>query len=231
MKLQNLHNHSLFSDGACLPEEIISAAISGGLQMVGISDHFYTTKVYSDQSYHQWYEEFWHRYIYSLGCLKEFYSNQIKVVAGIEIDSCLYRTVGHFDRLPWKEINEGLDYVLIEYVGEASAGGAPPDCLALIRKLCSLPVIIAHPDLDYLHRKYTLPRFFQMMKESEIALEIPSGRRNTWFWNRYDCSLLEGLKLSIGSDTHSDIEEVCNISQALEFLEYHNRLDQLLQIE
>ncbi|MFZ5953189.1 MAG: PHP domain-containing protein [Candidatus Rifleibacteriota bacterium] len=231
MKLQNLHNHSLFSDGACLPEEVISAAVSGGLEMVGISDHFYTTKVYSDQSYLQWYEEFWHRYVYSLSCLKEFYSNQIKVVAGIEIDSCLYRTVGSFDRLPWKEINEGLDYVLIEYVGEVSAGGSPPDSLAFIRKLCSLPVIIAHPDLDYLQKKFKLTDFFQIMKSNDIALEIPSGRRNTWFWNRYDSSLLEGLKLSIGTDTHSDIEEVCNIGQALEFLEDNNLLDQLIQIE
>ena len=230
MLRQNLHNHTLYSDGSFLPEEIITAAISAQIDLIGISDHFFTTKVYGNLSYQQWFDEFWHRYLYSLGQLKEYFAGQIRVAAGIEIDSALHRTVGAIERLPWSDINSALDYVLFEYVGESCIGGLPVEKIAEIRQHCTIPVFLVHSDLDYLARKMPLEDFFNELRQNDIGFEIVAGKRNRWFWKQYDASLLEGVKLCIGSDTHNDISEVANLDLALNWLETNGLLEQLTDL-
>jgi len=39
MITQNLHTHTLFSDGKSTPEEVIKSAIDSKLQSLGFSDH------------------------------------------------------------------------------------------------------------------------------------------------------------------------------------------------
>jgi hypothetical protein len=73
--------------------------------------------------------------------------------------------------------------------------------------------------------------FFSVLKELQIALEIPSGERNKWFWNEYDPCLLDGVSLSIGTDTHRNIAEVSNIGRAYDFVEHNNLLSQLLTFD
>jgi histidinol phosphatase-like PHP family hydrolase len=228
MSRQNLHNHSLFSDGAFLPEEIITNAISANLEIIGISDHFYTSKLYYEYSYDQWLTKLWDKYVHCLKQLKQYFLQQIKVVAGIEIDSCLRRTCGAIDKIPWDKINTDLDYVLLEYIGEDRYEGAAISDLEIYRSCCKKPLILAHSDLKAIQKHTALNDFFSVLKELQIALEIPSGERNKWFWNELDPALLEGVLLSIGTDTHRNIAEASNIDHAYDFLEQNNLLSQLL---
>lgn len=228
MILQNLHNHTLFSDGSFLPEEVITAAVRGGLDLVGISDHFYTGKIFQELSYQEWLDQFWPKYLYSLDHLKQYFEGQITVAAGIEIDSCLQRSAGKLENFPWADINQKLDYILVEYVGENSWDGLPVESLPQLRQYSDIPVILAHPDLDVLARTQNLPRFFASLQKNNIAVEIVSGKRNRWFWNHHDPGLLQGICISVGTDTHNDICEVTNLGQASAFIEKNNLAGQLL---
>ncbi|GAB4266665.1 MAG: hypothetical protein Kow0029_00530 [Candidatus Rifleibacteriota bacterium] len=153
------------------------------------------------------------------------------MLAGIEIDSSMERTLGQLGNFPWEEINSRLDYVLFEYVGETQAGGLPVEQISKIREYCFVPVILAHSDIDFLQRTLPLKTFFDILRGYDIALEIPSGIRNEWFWGRHDPELLRNVKLTIGTDTHREIAEVSNIRRGYDFLKKNNLLDQLLKFK
>lgn len=231
MKRINLHNHTTFSDGSYCISEIINAAIQANLDQIGISDHYFTSKIFRGWSYEHWYNNKWKEYIRQLDILVDKYSNEISVLKGIEIDSCEDRLQRDVNKLPWKELSENLDYVLIEYVGEYNRGGMPIDKLKEIRNLTDMPIIFAHPDIDSLN--YTLPidRLFGILRELNIAIEIPAGFRNSWYWNKYNPDLLQNMELSIGSDTHRDISEVGNIDKTLMFLDENNLSKQILNLK
>lgn len=83
MNYSNLHTHSIYSDGAHSPREIIERALSQNMTAIGISDHSYT---FFDTRYCL-AEEKNEAYINELRALKEEYKNKIEVLVGIELDA------------------------------------------------------------------------------------------------------------------------------------------------
>ena len=83
MIYSNLHTHSIYSDGAHTPREIVEQAISQGMSAIGISDHSYT---FFDTRYCI-AEEKNLQYINELRALKEEYKGKIDVLVGIELDA------------------------------------------------------------------------------------------------------------------------------------------------
>jgi len=231
MRRINLHNHTTFSDGSYCISEIINAAINANLDQVGISDHYFTSKIFQGWTYEHWYNNKWKEYIRQLDILVDKFSDKISVLKGIEIDSCEDRLQNDIKNLPWNDISRNLDYILIEYVGEQNRGGMPIDKLKDIRNLCELPIILAHPDIDFLNCTLPIDRLFGILRELNIAIEIPAGSRNKWYWHKYNPDLLRNLKLSIGSDTHRDISEVGNIDKTLIFLEDNRLSKQILNLK
>lgn len=211
-----------------MPEELIRRAIDAGIEIFGISDHFFTTKVYDQIDYNSWFKNWWPKYVYSIDCLKNYFADEIKLLAAIEIDSCLDRTVGDLSRLPWTELEQKLDYILFEYVGEICVGGLEFEQIGRLREFYQKDIILAHSNLDYLHRIVGIENFINAVKRFDLTLEIPSGKRNRWFWNKYDPVLLKKVKLSIGTDTHKDIKEATNIGRAWSFLKTNNLTDNLI---
>lgn len=82
MKYSNLHTHSVYSDGAHTPRQIIEQAVQNHMTAIGISDHSYT---FFDTRYciaeHKNGE-----YINELRALKSEYEGRIDVLVGIELD-------------------------------------------------------------------------------------------------------------------------------------------------
>ena len=144
----NYHTHTTLSDGSDSPEKVIQAAIDAGLDEIGISDHFTTTKgsirTVDDV----------HRYLREIQALREAFQGKIRVLAGLEIDTS-YHNPRRFD-LPFQELDD-LDFVLFEYVGNTmlEAICTDPDTKAVFsiedlleaRSRLSCNVGIAHPDL------------------------------------------------------------------------------------
>lgn len=49
MKKHNLHTHTTYSDGETTPEQLLDAAKQKGLEIVGISDHAFSTKLLEER--------------------------------------------------------------------------------------------------------------------------------------------------------------------------------------
>lgn len=82
MNKRDLHTHTVYSDGKNTPEEMVLAAISIGMEEIGISDHSYTD---FDLSYCMKREDIEKR-IAEIEALKKKYAGKIKVLCGIEQD-------------------------------------------------------------------------------------------------------------------------------------------------
>lgn len=222
--LQNLHNHTLFSDGKYPPDRLALEAINSGIMHLGISDHFYTTKVFKDISYDYWYKNIFLKYLILRENLPKYLPSGVKLWFGVELDSCLARTTKKLEDLPWNEINT-LDYMLIEYLGEVLRGGLSFKNLFKLKKYAKIPIIIAHPNPTLWEEHYSYKEIFAMLVEHKVNIEISAGVRNFRHWNEMHIEHLRNLKLVIGSDTHDDIKEVGNIKNALDFLVKHDLLD------
>lgn len=91
MMTQDLHTHTVYSDGNNTPEEMVLSAIEKGLDVIGISDHSYT-------SFDDLYcikKETVEEYIKEIEGLKAKYGDKIKILCGIEQD--LYSGMPEYD--------------------------------------------------------------------------------------------------------------------------------------
>lgn len=214
----DLHTHTIFSDGAHDPLDVVMAAIQAGLAGVGISDHFFTDKIDSSfSSVASWMKHVFPRYLHTGNWLKQKFAGKIKIWLGLEVDSC-YRRIGvSLDEIPWQELAT-LDYLFLEYVGETSRGGMPLSDLALVRRYWSGPLILAHPDLVVIRQTLPFTEVSAIVREHNVALELSGGSRNRWPWRSCDSAQLAQVWLTMGSDMHRDLSEVGAIDRPLAFL-------------
>ncbi|MBQ8204154.1 MAG: histidinol-phosphatase [Clostridia bacterium] len=102
MITQDLHIHTVFSDGKNTPEEMVLSAIKKGLKVIGFSDHSYTC---FDEEYCIKKDSI-DEYICEIENLKVKYRDKIKILCGIEQD--------YYSDIP----THNLDYVIgsVHYV-------------------------------------------------------------------------------------------------------------------
>lgn len=82
MRTIDLHIHSVYSDGKNTIEEIVQKAIENGFDIIGISDHSYTS---FDESYCIKKDSI-EKYLEEINLLKDKYQDKICIYAGIEQD-------------------------------------------------------------------------------------------------------------------------------------------------
>lgn len=82
MRHSDIHTHTVFSDGAENPEQMVRAAIGRGLASIGISDHSYT----SHDLRYCIPKERQAAYFAELTRLKAAYADRIEVYIGLEYD-------------------------------------------------------------------------------------------------------------------------------------------------
>ena len=83
----NLHTHSIYSDGANTPEEIVQKAIDIGFTAIGFSDH--ADDVCSEDGIILKKKDY-PKYFALLDGLKDKYSDKIKIYKGLELDAFSY---------------------------------------------------------------------------------------------------------------------------------------------
>lgn len=214
LRLIDLHNHTIWSDGINTTLELVEDAVSKDIKIIGFSDHFNTSKSPSISS------EQLNSYIKEIVSLKQKYGNSLEILTGIEINSVPFPT--SFESLPYDEINN-LDFVLIEYLDFLS-DRIKLNHLEKYLKMIKCQVGLAHTDLLRLGFKHKseggLDYVLAFLKENNIFWEINSNTAYESFDNiiyQYNKSeintLIEKLisykiKVTVGSDKHSkeDIE-------------------------
>ena len=217
--IQDLHSHTYYSFcGADTPEQVVEAAIAGGIEKLGITDHNYsigyarpdifcsTTAEITDN-----YQQTLKRYFDHISLLRDKYAGKIEILRGIEV--CTLNQ-GRFP-LPESADISFFDYCLIENLdNENSITGG--DLFAFAQR-CGCPVGVAHTDLfAHIHRLQLDPlSYFQKMADHNIFWEmnvnldtIHKGHEHPYmlefFKNKDQQDIVResGVALSIGFDGH-----------------------------
>lgn len=223
MRVENLHNHSTFSDGIFTPEDIILYAISCDLEGIGICDHYSTKKVRSVIHLEKYFKE--------LNYLKNKYGEDIRIYSGLEIDfsprSDVYGLISNIELLM-----DYCDYLLFEYVADTDNKGYGIEDFFKTRELLyDIPIGLAHTFIE----KNIIPRSPDLalrLCNGNVFIELCSGNRNLYngvpnFIESFDFIIANKdlLKFSAGSDTHRDLREVELAEEALDFIR-RNQLHQ-----
>ena len=216
--IQDLHSHTYYSFcGSDSPEQVVEAAIAGGIEVLGITDHNYgigyaRTDVFASTSSDiaDDYQRTLRRYYDHMNLIKEKYETKIKILRGIEIATVNKGRIP----LPENAAISFFDYCLIEHLDEDSITGG--DLFAFAER-CGCLVGVAHTDLfTYVSRLGEEPFvYFRKMAENNIFWEmnvnldtIHGGREHSYmleFFNnkeQQDIIRKSGVHLSVGFDGH-----------------------------
>lgn len=195
----DLHSHTLFSDcGRDKPEQLIAAAVSNGIKMLGISDHNYGIG------------ERKQKYRDKIKDLSQKFSDKIKILCGIEIATL----PNLYDIEDSNEIS-GYDYCLIEHIlDDSSLAGA--NLIDFCRNL-GIKCGIAHTDMFAYCEKYRYDpkKFFAEMAENGIFWEMNVSYDSIHFYREhsYVAEFMNneekqkivrdsGMYVSVGFDSH-----------------------------
>jgi histidinol phosphatase-like PHP family hydrolase len=214
--LINLHAHTVFSDGALLPEDVVGRAVEDGLTHIAISDHFETLKVRSLRSGDL------ERYTGLVRTLGRKYGDGIAVLAGVEIDTNPSRC--DLWKLPFDDLND-LDLVLFEYVQDSAERGLGIEEFEELRSLFKVPCGLAHADLERVFCEWTIDEVVDIIHSLDLFVEVntayPYVRDGKYFFELaepYFRAFRGRVKVSVGTDVHHTITEVSNLGKAYGFL-------------
>ncbi len=218
--LINLHTHTVYSDGAFLPDDIVRRAYQGGLTHIAITDHFETAKVPSPLK-----AEHFERYMNNLDALKEMYKGKIEVLAGVEIDTNPLRC--DLESLPIDLLNR-LDVVLFEYASDSMNGGRQLEGLEDFRRQITRPICgLCHWDMDRIFPYRDPNELANTLNVMDLFVEISTSAFYTreglpYFLHaeRFYRSFKGKVKVSIGTDTHRRIDEVVNLKAGQDFIKW-----------
>ena len=237
-KRVNYHNHTVFSDGSFLPGVIVEAAVRGGMDAVGITDHCFSGGKLGPDNPAQV-----EKYIGAVEDVRDRYDGRIRVAVGMEV---VFGS-NMADRGIPRDICSRLDFILFEYVGLYKGFGL--DELVSIRKQFDCRVGLAHTDIDIAFESLEREKLADILEEANIFIELcpslrnmrvmidPDDRRKIHTAPPYRCSLDfyrllkgRGVGLTIGTDTHEDISDVCNIGDAVDFIDQMGLWENVLEI-
>lgn len=212
----NLHIHSTFSDGQYTPEALVLQAVKRNIDVIGISDHYDTSKTMSISP------EKLKTYIEELNRISRKHTEKIQLLKGIEINSL--DLVIQKRELPPLDLLEQLDYVLFEYVSNIPRCGIPLMHAALLAQDIPVPSGLAHTDLESAFPGLSPGECVDKLVASGLFLELNEAYCRTGetlpFFHHYHPYLqtenASQLRFSAGTDTHGAI--IRPADDALKFL-------------
>lgn len=216
--IQDLHSHTYYSFcGKDKPEKIVEAAIAGGIELFGITDHNYGVgnargNVFEDEEIPDNYERTLVRYYDHMKLIKEKYADQICVLCGIEVATLKEARYA----LPDTADISFFDYCLIEHISDMEKSIADGDLFSFAKR-CQCPAGIAHTDMfGFIRSIGEKPEgYFRKMAEAGIFWEmnvsydsIHNYREHPYmlefFYNEEQQEIVRksGVRLSVGFDGH-----------------------------
>lgn len=240
MKRHNLHTHTTFSDGLLSPDQLAKTAKQLDLEILGISDHAFSTKLPEPMQVTNHITQ----YLAQLRWVQQT-SDNINVKTGIEIDvSKIYGIEPA--QLPFEELN-AFDYVLFEYVNTENeawgkVGGRDISEITQVRHKLSIPVGLAHNDLqqNYGGREEQIA---PLLADYDIFIELCQSESRPWqkrlhggvgrntregldYYQHFSQTLIEELvnnevKVVVGTDSHTG-ESLVHFDEVYAFIQKQN---------
>jgi histidinol phosphatase-like PHP family hydrolase len=220
--IQDLHSHTYYSFcGKDKPEEIVEAAIAGGVELFGITDHNYgigygRRDVLKNPNVPVSYEALsLQRYYDHISLIKEKYADKIEVLRGIEINADRDVREGRLV-LPEDADVSFFDYCLVENPDRDNSL-VNKDLFSFAERCGTAAVGVAHTDMfSYICSMGEDPyRYFKRMAEQNIFWEMNvsydsiHGYREHEYVGRFLSDELQqeivrqsGVRLSVGFDGH-----------------------------
>ena len=219
--IQDLHSHTYYSFcGKDTPEEIVEAAIAGGIEVFGITDHNHgignarrDVLKYPNMELGEDYGRTLLRYFDHINLVKEKYADRIRLLRGLEITTRqttlraalpLSADVSFFDyclieHLDYEDsITEGDIFAFAKRCGCAVTGIAHTDLFAHIARLGADP-------LDYFKRMADANIFWEL----NVSYDKTHGYREHEYVKRFladeeqqEIVRRSGARLSVGFDGH-----------------------------
>lgn len=237
---EDLHSHTYYSFcGKDRPEQIVEAAIAGGIDLFGISDHCHGVvngriSVYrsEDETITRDAERTLRQYYDHINLIREKYADKITVLRGLELNTLREK------RLPLTDADDVsfFDYCLIEQLDAGDLSVTGGDLFPFAKRL-GCPVGIAHTDLfahigkrcedpsDYFKRMADAGIFWEMNVTYDSIHEYRIHPYMVRFFDspeQQDIVRRSGAKISIGFDGHrvedylpERIREYCAKAEAL----------------
>lgn len=220
--IQDLHSHTYYSFcGKDNPQEIVEAAIAGGVDLFGICDHNYGIGIARKDLRKRpdivdldAYQVHLGRYFDHINLIKEKYADRITILRGIEIAT---QNLKDYIPLPQGVDVSFFDYCLIEHIDEPSCSIAHGDLFGFADR-CGTPAVgVAHTDLfAFIKAIGEDPfRYFCRMAEQNIFWEINVNfdsthqyREHAYVERFFDSDEQQaivresGVRLSVGFDGH-----------------------------
>jgi histidinol phosphatase-like PHP family hydrolase len=220
MMIQDLYSHTYYSFcGKDAPEEIVEAAIAGGIELFGICDHNHGVGNARRDVFKNFFPEggedygrTLRRYFDHINLIREKYADQIRILRGIEIST--HQNLPNVP-LPATADVSFFDYCLIESIDDPTSitGG---DLFAFAER-CGCPAGVAHTDLfSHIEKRGEDPfRYCKRMAEQGIFWELNVNYDSIhhfqehayvkrFFADKEQQAIVResGLRLSVGFDGH-----------------------------
>ena len=221
--IQDLHSHTYYSFcGKDAPEQIVEAAIAGGIELFGICDHNYGVGFGLDAARHapedvipnRYGPYALRRYYDHINLIREKYADRIRILRGIEIATARVPGVGKI-AFPENADISFFDYCLIEHL-DSPTSITKGDIFSFAER-CGCKVGVAHTDL-FAHAASLGEdpyRYFCRMAESGIFWEmnVSYDSIHSYFEHPYMLEFFRnseqqaivresGVCLSVGFDGH-----------------------------
>ncbi len=214
----NLHNHSSYSDGEFSPEQIAAEAARGSLTHVAITDHFETAKVRRCLTSEQL-----DGYIREVRSLNEKYDGQLRVLAGVEIDTNPERCA--LEKLPVDRLNR-LDLVLFEFVNDEWNGGSSLEEIAPLIDQIDVPCGLVHTDFAKVFPNVSPEDVADQLASQDLFAEINTAsiykRQGIPYYEhaeRHYRAFHGKVGISVGTDSHRTLSEVSNLGRGYAFID------------
>lgn len=221
---EDLHSHTYYSFcGHDSPEAVVEAAIAGGIELLGITDHNYGIGFGRYDAYVapdevipcEYGERMLKRYFEHINLVKEKYADKITLLRGIEIATAT--TAGRI-WLPENDDVSFFDYAIIEHIdfGEENSI-AKGDLFCFAERLGTGTVGVAHTDMFGFFEKngFDPYDYFKRMAQNNIFWEMNVNLDSTHGYreHKYMLDFFEdtekqqivresGVRLSVGFDGH-----------------------------
>ncbi len=221
----NLHNHTPFSDGAYLIDEIVEAHQKCDFEVagVGISDHLFCTpssrEVKSEKEFERIFGKETRDYVRQVHEARQRWDGEMQIYCGAEINWPLNKTM--LDTI--KAMLDGIDYVLFEYVDWAGLTQ-----LANQARRWPCPVVLAHTDVTEAFPNTSMDQVVRTLANARIVYELnskllPLSQHERWF------KVLPNhrVQLALGTDTHDDLSVLRDLPQMHEFACEHGLKEKL----
>jgi histidinol phosphatase-like PHP family hydrolase len=226
----NLHNHSIYSDGDFSPEQIAEEAARGSLTHVAITDHFETAKVRRSLKSDQL-----EAYIREIRSLNQKYDGQLRVLAGVEIDTNPDRCDLH--DLPVDLLNK-LDLVLFEFVNDEWNGGSSLEEIGPLIDRIKAPCGLVHTDFERVFQDVSPMDVAEMLASHELFAEVNTAsiykREGIPYYEhaeKHYRAFRNKVAISIGTDSHRTLSEVSNLGRGYAFIDRLGAESDLLKIK